>query len=301
MRSVLASLLGAGLFIAVAFGWQAPASAQGPQFFYCYAVDAKAGRVYLSDTHRVGPVAERRTYGEGFSAYLAKQGKVPAGTAAYCVMRARAEDIERAQLDLSVQNCLECGSASKFEQVAWQRNGKTGTMLDTKLPQRQGSASKADSAGSAEAVVGEGVHILVREDSRGLLLSLNEKGGRTLVRQKALAKGGKWRFLAEDDRCAGWMSVTYATDGTKTHYFLARGAESADVANSAARGSADAWTKRQQGTWITGQLASFRNDYEPGGADFSKGVIDGVKKEVRRLVTSDCGESPTYTTMGVRG
>ena len=132
--------------IAVAFAafWAVPAAAQGPQFFYCYAVDAKAGTVYMSDMHRVGPVAERRTYGTSFSAYLAEQGKVPPGTPAYCVMRASEKEIERGQMDLALGQCPECSGASKFQQVAWRRDGEAGTMLASGPPQPSASDAGLD-------------------------------------------------------------------------------------------------------------------------------------------------------------
>lgn len=283
----------------------APAAAQGPQFFYCYAVDAKAGTVYLSDMHPVGPVAERRTYGKDFADYLAAKGEVPAGTPAYCVMRARAEEIERAQLNLAVQQCPECGDASKFEQVAWRRNGETGTMLAAKLPQRPGPAREIPEA-SGEAVAGAGLHIMVRDDGPDMLVSPNEANGLTSIRQQAIARGGKWHFLTQDDRCAGWMAVTYATDGHTPHYFLARGAETAEQADLAARRMADEWKAGQQGSWITGRLDAFRNDYRhPPLESRSEGAldqaIDYAKDMVRRMVVTGCGGAQPKGPMGQMG
>lgn len=263
--------------------WTAPAAAQAPLYFYCYAVDAKAGAVYLSDTHKVGPVAERRTYGQAFSAYLTEQGKVPAGTPAYCVMRGNEQAIERAQMDLAIQGCPECAGATRFGQVAWPRNGETGKMLAA-LPQND-RAGQASPVGSSELALGQGVHIMVREDSADMLVSANEANGLTTIRQQALQKGGKWEFLTQDDRCVGWMAVSYATDGKTPHYFLARGFESAEEANLTARNMADTWKETQQGTWITGRLDMFRNDYRPDtSGSRPAGVIDYAKAMAHRML-----------------
>ncbi|HZW16760.1 MAG TPA: hypothetical protein VFF66_10990 [Brevundimonas sp.] len=290
---------------AIAGSTAPPAAAQAPQFFYCYAVDAGAGAVYLSDTHRLGPVAERRTYGQSFSDYLAANGTVPAGTPAFCVMRARAEDIERAQLDLAVQSCPECSNASRFEQVAWRRGGETGTMLPAGLPQRPSHARTIPET-AHEAVPGAGLHVMVRDDAPDMLVSLNETNGLTLIRRQAAERGGKWHFLIQDDRCVGWMAVTFATDGATPHYFLARGAETAEQADLAARRLADEWKSQQQGTWITGRLDAFRNDYrhppiESRSENLSGQAIDHAKEIVRRMVVTGCARGGTDGSIGARG
>lgn len=115
---------------ASAIAWvPAPSFSQAPQFFYCYAIDADSGTIYLSDMHRVGPVAERRGYGQNFSDYLGSVGTVSSIAPAFCVMRATAGDIERGQQDLISQGCAECGGAKRFERVAWRRNGVNDTIV----------------------------------------------------------------------------------------------------------------------------------------------------------------------------
>jgi hypothetical protein len=456
--------------------WAAPAAAQGPQFFYCYAVDARAGTVYMSDMHRVGPVPERRTYGQGFSAYLAEQGKVPPGTPAYCVMRATEKEIERGQMDLALGQCMECRGISAYRQVAWPRNGGAGTMLVTAPPppapdagldlRKQTSAAgpaeigfcsrpspgagpghafvtfsrtapdgtryfraightvaagtspvgaaltflggapvggkqweenytsakqdclivQVDDAGyqramaaaeptlaalglsgeglafaenyslgdkdcvtfahkvaaalgktgltvpdrgtfdtpaswidklkgangqapaSAEAVPGEGLHIMVREEAAGMLVSANEADGLTRIRQQALERGGNWHFLVENDRCVGWMAVSYATNGRTPYYFLARGFDTAEQANLASRRMADEWKDAQQGTWITGRLDMFRNDYrrppiEIEGDGLADKAMNLAQEMVHRIVVTGCGRpaSPSSAVTGTRG
>ena len=71
------------------------AAAQAPQYFYCFATNAGTGTVYVSDIHEVGPISERRSYGEQFAKYLIGKGKVPVGTDGYCVMRPTKAEIER--------------------------------------------------------------------------------------------------------------------------------------------------------------------------------------------------------------
>jgi len=92
------------------------AYAQELRFYYCYAVDAENGTVFISSTAAVGPISERRHYGARFVANLIDRNLLRSDTQGYCVMRARDEEIETAKKDLRLI-CNECGSANVFQSV----------------------------------------------------------------------------------------------------------------------------------------------------------------------------------------
>ncbi len=99
------------------------AFAQTPpvNYFYCYAADPDTRTVYLSQTHPVGPLAERSKYGEEFVAYLRAQNTVKQRIQGHCVMRATADEIARAQIALSKEDCSNCLGATAFTSVYWPR------------------------------------------------------------------------------------------------------------------------------------------------------------------------------------
>lgn len=298
------------LLAAIAAGalWSAPASAQGLNWFYCYAANAKTGTVYVSDVHAIGPVGERASYGPDFAAFLAKSGKAPAGTQAYCVMRGTEREIATGLTNLS-RECTTCGGADKFEQVAWPRGGKTlGNLLAGNLPSRKAPDPaggkppvKEEARKVEEPGEGLGVFLMARLDDLDVVFTANEDNGGFLTRQKADLRGGKWTTLLQNDRCPGWMAVAYATNGTSRNYFIAKGASSEGAASLEALNKAEDYvTRRGNAEWRTGVLNAFVNDYRAPGLDLSNGVIDGVKGKIRNAVTSDCNDYETASS-GVRG
>lgn len=301
---MLRLIIAAAAFLGAA--WGVGAAAQPPQFFYCYATNAKSGTVYVSDMHRVGPVGERASYGQGYARYLAAKGKVPSGTQGYCVMRATEREIERGQLELTAR-CDECGGADKFEQVAWLRNGKdVGVLLAGKLDRKPSAPDKpaeADAAAPTETPRGAGVYAWGARGETDIVMSINETNGGALARLKADLQGGKWTNILSADRCPGWGAISYASNGEERFYYAARGAEDEGEASRKALEFAERAAERQEGEWVTGVLQSYFNDYQPSERDFSgRSLFQIAKDEVRRMVTTECArDERRLTTFGVRG
>lgn len=301
--------LACAALVCALFAAAAPAQAQGLRYFYCYAVDAKVQKVFVSDMHDVGPPAERAAYGEQFADYLKARGHASAAVQAYCVMRASEGEIRRGITDLP-RSCRECEGLDDFTPVAWLRQGKGLTeLLAGKLvaPEQPKGAEVLPSASSdsvrAEASVppgaspdspvkGRGVFIRVRMDMTDVVYSANEKNGDFLTRHKAQLKGGRWQLLDSDNRCPGWMAVAYASNGTERQYYVSQGAASEGEASRQALDDAVKTTQYHPGTWITGVLAAFYNDYQPD---------DAARGSLRQLLTEGCPAPRSGSSIGVRG
>jgi len=304
------------LVLATGTLWAAPATAQGGlSHFYCYAADSRAGKVLVSDVHEVGPVSERRAYGEQFADYLAARGLMPRGTQGYCVMRASQREIEQSIRELP-HTCSTCGDTRDFEQVAWLREGKSaGALLAGKLlpPKKLGDQEQGQGSGESGAKARDaepagdasgnsfGAHVRVRVDGTDAVLSVNEENGHALVRTRADLKGGTWTSLLSDDRCPGWAAVAYASDGRETFYFYRTGAETEGEASGSALDQAESAVEKREGNWITGVLRTFLNRYEPPGISFEDGIVPAVKGEIRKRVTTGCGTDRGHIAVGTRG
>lgn len=282
--------------------WGTPASAQGLNWFYCYAPNSATGKVLVSDPQPIGPVSERGGYGREFSTYLAARGKLPAGSQVYCVMRATEQEIRRGQQELAAR-CDECGGARQFEHVTWPRGGKSvrqvlaggGTATTTTPPAKPGVVVETTPA------EGTGVYIMARTDQTGIVYVANEENGRFLTRFKADQKGGQWTWMLSNDQCSGWLAVAYATNGSERQYFVARGSPDEGQASRKALEAAESHVQIKGGGWLSGVLVAFRNEYRHPEADFSAGVIAGVRDEIAKQVVDRCAEFRDGTTVGVRG
>jgi hypothetical protein len=322
-RQLILSLLAP---LAASCLWSAPASAQGLKYFYCYAIDDERETVFVSDMHEVGPVSERSTYGAQFASYLKVKRGASASVRPYCVMRSSEQEIQRGRSDLAGY-CPECGGITRFEDVAWLREG-TGAraLLAGKLIERNkegdGKPSSPDTpqvakaparkpaAAEPEPVEDSGLYLLGRRDATEVTYSVNEENGAYLARQKADLKGGKWSWIINGSTCVGWVAIAYASNGTDRWYYAAQGADSEGEASLAALKAAEEGAKRQDGAWITGVLVALQNNYRPksigpldvAGAVAEDGVIETTKGLIRRQVVSGCptGSRP-FVTVGVRG
>jgi hypothetical protein len=297
----------------------APASSQSLRYFYCYAVDRQQGAVFVSDMHDVGPVSERASYGEQFANWLKAKGIASGAVKPFCVMRPTEDEVAQGRRELSAY-CPECGGIRRFRDIAWLRQGKDAkALLAGKLTSPRDApthpAAKSPkqvvqgpgTASAPEPVDGQGVFILGRRDATDVIYSANEHRGAYLVRQKADLRGGKWTSILSDNRCPGWVAVAYASNGTERWYYVAQGADSEGEAGQSALAAADNAAKRMEGLWITGVLASFRNNFQPQPVDLvdaviEDGAIDTMKGIVRRQVVSGCpAERSPYATIGIRG
>lgn len=99
-----------------------PARSQALKYYYCYAVDHGSGSVYVSNVREVGPVAERKFYGDNFVKALSAAGSVPAEATGYCVMRATESEIIKSQTELR-ERCDQCGGAENFKEFVWAGGG----------------------------------------------------------------------------------------------------------------------------------------------------------------------------------
>lgn len=304
----LASLCAASILISSA------GSAQGLRYFYCYAVDPGTEQVLVSDMHEVGPVAERAAYGEQFATWLKATGKASNSVKPYCVMRASEAEIERGRSDLT-SYCSQCGAIKNFRDVAWLRQGKgveellQGKLIrpaDPELVEPGEPVPPLELAAVAEPVVGEGVSILGRRDMTDVVYAANVERSAYIARQKADLKGGKWTPLLTENRCPGWISIAYASNGAERWYFIAQGADSEGEASGQALAAAQESAKRLDGTSVTGVLVAFRNNYmlPPVGiaGAVSEDVVQTAKGLIRRAVTTGCpGPATPYATTSVRG
>ncbi len=296
------------LLLGIGFAFAAPASAQGLTHFYCFAQNPRTGMVYVSDAHNVGPVSERGGYGADYSRYLSSKGKVPPGTQAYCNMRSSMAEVRSDIADL-VRNCRVCQNPSGFEDVAWPRGGKTAeNLLAGKLapPAPKPDPAKPVTAKPAaptqpKPAEGVGVYAYVRSDRTDVAYTANEANGATLARYKTDLKGGKWLPLASNDRCPGWMAISAASDGENRHYFYSNGHPDEGAASRAALELAEGKATKMGGAWMATVLVAFLNDFRPEGIDLSDGVIDGLKGQVRQMVTSECTRQRSLGAVGVRG
>jgi hypothetical protein len=282
--------------------WGSPASAQGLNWFYCYAPNPSTGRVLISDAQPIGPVSERGAYAREFATYLTARGQLPAGTQAYCVMRSTEQEVRRGQQELAAR-CDECSGASQFEHVVWPRGGKSVRQVLTGKSRPQPPAAPAQPPVTVEKALAEGagVYIMARTDQTAIVYVANEENGRFLARFKADQKGGQWTWMLSNDRCSGWLAVAYATNGSARQYFVARGSPDEGQASRKALEAAEAHVQRQGGGWLSGVLVAFQNEYRHRESDFSRGVIAGVRDELAKEVADRCGEFKNGTTWGVRG
>jgi hypothetical protein len=120
-RLLVALLWLTGAFIGVATLLSKPAAAADLQYFYCYAPSPAIGTTYMSDVHPVGPVAERRTYGDQFVSFLKSKGKISGSATGYCVMRATMKEIDEGRSNMAQAPCSECKGAEKIAEIQWPR------------------------------------------------------------------------------------------------------------------------------------------------------------------------------------
>lgn len=275
-------------------------SAQGLKWFYCYAPNAQTGIVHVSDIQSIGPVAERAGYGNEFVEYLKAEGKLSSGGQAYCVMRATEREIELGQRELSAV-CNECGTANKVERVVWPRGGRTIRHVlagegNTTPPADAATTEDAEDVDTSEGI---GVFMMVRLDETDAVYTANEDNAQFLTRFKADQKGGEWSWILTNDRCPGWVAVAYASKDNTRQYFAERGGADEIEAGHKGLAAARAYVQGEVGIWETGLLYVFKNNYQAPGADFSRGAIEGVKKELEKRLVDPC--APVRRVKGIGG
>lgn len=295
------ALIAAVLVAAGAGGGEAKAA--DPAYFYCYAPNPETGTTYVSDVHKVGPVGERRRYGDDFAAYLRSQGKLREGGVAYCVMRATLREVDGGRIDLSRMTCSECAGAERLEDVKWPRGGKgVEAVLAGNGPR---AVTANDEPVAAKETAGEpkkhpGVTVYVREDATDAIAVSNQPGGADFARKRTQERGGKWRALLVDEQCSGWGAVAYAQSGSARRYWV----QLADTEFEAAERAVNIASRYAEGKgdgWEAGIVAQFYSAIPESGPTMLDRAIDGVKDLLKESAVKQCTERGRSTCMCVRG
>jgi hypothetical protein len=284
------------------------ASAAELDVFYCYAPDVASGVVYLSQALPVGPIGERAGYGREFAGWLRSNHRVGGDVQAYCVMRATADEIARAQASLSSEPCPECAGLTRFVPVNWPRERAhapptiradtvaRGTSADPDRPPRH-------AAGTVLVVMGN------VETGKLLVVSNQSDAVSAAQSQARMIRPTGWKTLLTTSE-PGFGAAFCVRHGDATRFFLAHAQPSMKEAISRARESAAPYAaETSQEARICGAPWNAQAGEMPPREE---GVIDALKDAIREEVTCDrdakaadansrpCPErDPSFT--GVRG
>lgn len=290
-----------------------PSAAAGDlRYFFCFATDPVSATTFVSDSHAVGPLTERRHYGDEFSAYLAARGKVSKGTQGYCVMRATEREIATGQR-LLPETCTSCGEAKSFEPVAWLRGGKGGAqaLVKGKLAPEQKAPpeleSKAEEAKRSSQPAATGVIVLA-----------NSKDGRVVVRgnypdesefQQAVAEAREgsdsaWVELSSGS-IRGWGAVACVGYSGGVYFGEASGLGSIQEARRVAMSRAELFMQSHPASYRDSSCGlTWNNDGRKLALDGTAigpwtepetGLVDYVKGQVRKQVVP--GSVPDATEL----
>lgn len=276
-----------------------PASASELSYFYCYAPNPETGATYVSDVHPVGPMAERRHYGDEFAGYLRAKGLLREGGVGYCVMRATMAEIDRDRREMAQTTCLECAGAEKMTDVAWRREGDStihALLIGKAAPLTALEGAKAEAKGERE---GEFVvTVYVRDDETDALYSA-EPGGAEIAKAQTEERGGKWHALTVDNHaCTGWWAVSYADSKDHRRYWM-QGSDTEEEAVGRAGKIASTVAKGKGEGWGWGIALVFRSPILERHND--SGVINYLKRQIRPSIEGSCSESKDSACMCVRG
>ena len=302
LRLLLIGLLAVGAIAASIGLGSKPARAADLAYFYCYAPNPETGTTYISDVHPVGPVAERRGYGDEFAAYLRSKGLMREVGVGFCVMRATMREIDSGRSSMAQMTCQECAGAERMEDIDWPREGATiQAVLVGKGPRvaeaDNPNGGKADQPDKPKTVT---VTVYVREDALGAF-AMAEPGSGEAAKQNARFKGGMWRALVEESSvCTGWWAVSYAQSKDQRHYWM-QGSDSEAGASARALKIAEAYANAKGDGWTSGIAVAFLSPIDEPEPSAGEKVMDYIKGKVRESVTNRCPERGTNACMCVRG
>ncbi|UNK57255.1 hypothetical protein MNQ95_14135 [Pseudoxanthomonas daejeonensis] len=300
----------------------APLSAQQLSHFFCYVPDPASGTVFVSPVMPIGPMAERAGYGAEFLGYLRGKGLLRGQAQGYCQMRPSVEAITRTQSALAQQSCPECGGATRFQGVAWSRNGTAAP-----APQIAKAASAAHSPGieivSLDTPSNNPAIEILSFDAPGnpawLLVMGNRRTGRVVVAGNRPSRQAVEKLEAKFDPADGWKTLLISTsrgagavvcgpENGETRFFVA--SEQADTAAAQMnarqfalqnlRGVATAELQVCGGPWDT-RVPDDRS--QTISDDFIQEISDEVKRQIRcdPAHGRPCPPPPRPTANGVRG
>ncbi|UNK58871.1 hypothetical protein MNQ95_07295 [Pseudoxanthomonas daejeonensis] len=285
------------------------APAQDLKFFYCYAPDPARNTVFVSPVMPIGPVEERRRYGDEFVAHLMKQGRLRAPVQGYCSMKPSAEQVATAQAKLPVETCLECGGAANFAPVAWPRAGRPSPPVATGL----GAARPATAKGSSieildfdEPAKPQSFLVILGNTGTGKVVVLKQPSSAAAdaVERRYAGKDG-WKRLLITGGPGHGAAACAGVDG-RIEFFVVH--EQASEAEAQLRARQFALQSVDDPLAIN--LCHLGWDAGSPGDDPSllDAGFDAVKQRVREAVTCAAGDAAcedrnhkTPTSMGVRG
>jgi hypothetical protein len=284
------------------------AGAQELRYFYCYVPDPASGTVFMSPAMPVGPLAERSGYGVEFAAHLQRTGKVHERRQGYCAMRPSLEAIARAQAALPQESCVECAGATRFEGVAWQRNG-----VDAPAPRATAVANRkgrpvATATTDATSPPPERYLLVMGNSRTGKLLALGNRPTREAAEATAArfpaATGWKTLLLTSEP---GFGAAVCAREAGETRFFVAHAQDSLQEAVQMARDYALQNAVDHAAIELCGSPWQAGPGIE-APQSVGDAIIDTIKQWVRGQVVCDptvetCPDRPKSrpSAIGVRG
>jgi hypothetical protein len=294
----------AALWLCVALAGSA--KAQGVNYFYCFASDPDSKAVYMSQTLPVGPVSERKNYGQEFADFLLKSGRVRTKVTGYCTMRPTASDIDHSRLMLP-SDCSVCGGAEAYQNVAWPRAGMSPqqremhAVIAAVTPPRPPAVKPPSAAEPSEP---EFVLSVIGNAETGELEFGHNEPLKDVMERARAKKATGWSALATS-KSAGFGAAFCITHGNRTHFFTSAGQEYRAAALREAFAPAVAYARK------VGAKAALCGKWRarfPGAAPQEPESDDYWNELLLRLArepTADCRpgalcNTESYVAIGVR-
>jgi hypothetical protein len=287
------------LLLTIALGIAATAARAEPKYYYCWAPDPASGKVFMSETRPLGPVAERAGNAAKYSAWLKASGKVSGNIQAYCMMRETEEGVAQSRAALPVENCPACGSARNF--VSAPMSGRTLQASKTPgisaQPVTMKPAAPSRSAGSASPPSAQ--KPAASNGAPWIIVLGNINLGRTVWSQGGADLEQRVNAMAQKIAPSGWVTLISARvagagaamcvkDGNRIRFFTAfpRPTYKEAVREAQAEANIFAGSVREIsfscGAWVA-------NDRS--GTAKEKGLIDYIKDGLYEQVGKNCDES----------
>ena len=284
------------LAASVVLAMVASAAHADPRFYYCWAPDPASGKVFVSETRPVGPIAERASYGATYSAWLRANGKIASEVQAYCMMRDTEEGIAQSRAALPVETCRECGSARNFVDAAMggpARPARPASIAARPVaPVRTATVPPNTPAKPAPkpAVAGNGPWIIVLG---------NVELGRTVWSQGGADLQQRVDAMALKIASSGWTTLVSARtpgagaamcvkDGNRIRFFTVFPRQTYKQAIGEAQAQANAFAGKVRqtsfscGAWVANDRSGITKE---------KGVIDYLKDGLFEMVSTKCDET----------
>jgi hypothetical protein len=276
--------------VALGLGLAAAPALADPAYYYCWAPDPATGKVWVSETRPVGPMAERGTYGAKYAAWLKATGKTATTIPAYCAMRDTMESIERARAALPQESCRECGGARDFTDASM---GGRPT-----IPARRVTASPQPIAPRLPQIAPQSPEKRPLQTAEGpwIVVLGNVNLGRTVWSQGGADLRQRVDAMAHKIAPSGWITLVSARekgagaamcvkDGQQVRFFSIFPRATSKDAIKAAQVEANAFAgKVHQTSFICGLWLA--NDYS--GTPKPKSLYDYIKDGLYERLKGEC-------------